>query len=115
MVDIDPRMLVHTVRVKKKIGEDKYQKPIYDTAIKFVKVRFDKSQQFTGSGDSKELFSNGVVFLYQRYTSNFGLMDETFKDGIVTDEQGHDYIIKQVTPLSGLFTASAWSYELDVI
>lgn len=115
MINIDPRMLVDTVSIKKKIGEDRFQKTTYATAITFEKVRFDKSQQFTGSGDSKELFANGVVFLYASSTSNFDVMSEEFKDGIVTDEQGHDYIIKQVTPISGLFTAGAWSYELDVI
>lgn len=111
---IDKRMLPHTVSIEPVVGKDEFQKNIYGKPIIFKFVRFDFTKEYRGSGDNRELFSNGVVFFYKEHTTNFEKIDVNWYNAKILFN-GSEYLVKDITPLTHWQNDSIWSIEMDVI
>ncbi|MFD1466476.1 putative minor capsid protein [Lapidilactobacillus mulanensis] len=114
-LQIDPRWLVHSVEVAKKLDEDNWNKPIYADPITYNRVRVDMTKEFTGTGNDRTITANATVFLFAKFTGNFPVdIDDTWLDAKLTFN-GHDYLVKNWSPYSEPTSANLWSIELKVI
>lgn len=111
---IDKRMLQDQVIVQYVTGTDEYQEKTYSDPIAFSFVRVDHSKQYTGSGESRELYSNATVFFYADHTTNFDQVKEEWLQAKLIHENT-TYIVKEITPCTDWRTAKTWSIEMDVI
>lgn len=112
---VDVRMLVDTVTIQKPTGEtDRFDKAVLSEPLTLKRVRFDKAQHKTGTGNDKERQNESVLYVYPRYSINAPVIDKSWLDGVVT-HQGEQYIIKKIETYPQAFSSKTFAYEIEVI
>jgi hypothetical protein len=106
-------LLTQTVTIEKRTGENSFRDPTYADPITLPNVRFDQQDTFSGSGNNKELTSSGVVFIYQ-FVYQGPKLDKTWVRSRLTDEDGNQYLVTDITPIKQDNSNKPYSWELDV-
>lgn len=111
---IDKRMLCDTVNIQKVESMDEWSRPIYDTGTIFRFVRFDNSKGIKGTADSREKQFTGIIFMYKEHTTNFGLIDESYLNALVTYNNS-TFVVTKIIPLSHWTKNEVIAYEIEVV
>lgn len=114
-LQVDPRWLIHSVDVAKKIGEGDYNKVIYGEPVTLNHVRVDMTKEYTGTGNNRTITANATVFLYAKFTGNFPSdIDDAWLNARLTFN-GHEYLIADYAIYYEPTRPKIWSIELKVI
>jgi len=112
---IDPSWLNDSVKIKRKTGMDRYQKPTYEETT-FDKVRVHMETVYSGTANNRQIVANGKVFLYADYTTPYFRLDKTWLDSIVTiNDDPTEYVLTRVSAGKDIDTGHVWSYTLEVL
>lgn len=106
--------MINIIQVGKIIGTDERNKPDYEMHT-YENCRFDIEAVYSGSGNDRQLRYNGVLFLYEKYTTPFPSMDKTWLNGKVIDEDGNEFKITQIVPLRHIQSNETYGFEIEVI
>lgn len=113
MTDIDKRLLVDTVTIKKTTGEkDGWGKVILESPVTLSPVRFDRQLAVQGSNNSRTRSKPSTLFIYPKYCSI--ILDETFENAIVNDGK-RDYRVTSIIPVSYPHKQKIFCYEVECI
>lgn len=116
MMQIDSSWLVNTVIINKKVGEDDWNRTIYEPkATTFEHVRVDMTKLYSGTGNDRTITANATVFLYADHTTNFPTeIDDSWLGGKLVFN-GNEYVIKDWAAYSQVSSGELFSAELQVI
>ncbi|HFW7124717.1 TPA: putative minor capsid protein [Streptococcus pyogenes] len=113
MTDIDKRLLVDTVTIKKQTGEtDGWGKPTLEEPITLKPVRFDRKYHVQGTQNNRTESKPSVLFVYPKHCPI--VLDETFENAVVNDGK-RDYRVTTVTPISYPHNGRVFCYEVECI
>ncbi|MCR4258239.1 minor capsid protein [Streptococcus uberis] len=113
MIEIDKRLLIDTVTIKKTTGEkDEWGKVMLESPVTLSPVRFDRQYQVQGTQNNRKEAKPSLLFVYPQYCP--AILDETFENAIVNDGK-RDYRVTTVIPVSYPHNGKIFCYELECI
>lgn len=113
MTDIDKRLLIDTVTIKKTTEEkDGWGKAILANPIRLSLVRFDRQYQVQGTQNNRKKSKPSVLFVYPKYCPV--TLDETFENAIINDGQ-REYRVTAVIPVSYPHNNKIFCYEVECV
>ncbi|KAA0941689.1 minor capsid protein [Sporosarcina sp. ANT_H38] len=96
---------------KEYTGTNNYSEPIYKDPITIERCRIDRGAAYTSTTSGKQLLYNAVVFCYEGMTTPLPV----FKVQSVLEYDGNEHAITKVIPNLEAYSATIYSYELEVV
>ncbi len=102
---------VDTFEYKEYVGDNSWSEPEYAPPITIYHSRIDRGAQFTSATTGKQLLFNAIVFCYESITTPLPL----FKAQSVLMFDGQEHVVTKVIPIYEAYSATIYSYELEVV
>lgn len=113
MIEIDKRLLIDTVTIKKDTGEkDGWGKVILESPVTLKHVRFDRQYQVQGTKNSRKESKPSTLFVYPKHCPI--ILDDTFKNAIINDGE-REYRVTAISPISYPHKQKVFCYEVECI
>ena len=93
------------------IGENNWSEPEYAEPVLIEFCRIDRGTEYTSSLTGKQLLYNAIVFCYEGITTPL----PAFKAESVLSYDGQDHTVTKVIPIYEAYSATIYSYELEVV
>lgn len=102
---------VDSFQYKEYVGENKWSEPEYASPVLIERCRIDRTAQYTSTTSGKTLLYNAVVFCYEGITTPL----PAFKNESVLVFDGQEHVVTKVIPIYEAYSATIYSYELEVV
>lgn len=113
MIEIDKRLLIDTVTIKKDTGEkDGWGKVILESPVTLKPVRFDRQYQTQGTQNNRKESKPSTLFVYPKHCPI--TLDDTFENAIINDGK-RDYRVTAIVPISYPHKQKVFCYEVECI
>lgn len=113
MIEIDKRMLIDSVTIKKLTGEtDEWGKVMLESPVTLSPVRFDRQYQVQGTQNNRKEAKPSLLFVYPQYCPV--VLDKSFENAIINDGQT-EYRVTKIIPVSYPHNNKIFCYEVECI
>lgn len=96
---------------KEYTGTNGYSEPIYKDLVTIERCRIDRGAQYSSSASGKVLLYNALIFCYEGVT----VMPNAFTTQSIISFDGIDHVVLKVIPIYEAYSATLYSYELEVV
>lgn len=103
--------LIDSFVYKEYVGENNWSEPEYAVPVAINNCRIDRGAAYTSTTSGKQLLYNGIVFCYEGMTTPLPV----FKAQSVLYYDGNEHVVTKVIPIYEAYSATIYSYELEVI
>lgn len=99
---------------RRKIGTDKWQKPIFDDELTIENIIFQPQTVYSGSNNNREVVANAIAFLFARVSTPF---PEITKEHVGSEIifEGTAYTLVTIVDNRNPLSNEVYSYELEVL
>lgn len=103
--------LVDSFVYKEYKGENNWSEPEYAAPVLIEQCRIDRGASYTSTTSGKQLLYNAIVFCYEGMTTPLPV----FKAQSVFEYDGQEHVVTKVIPIHEAYSATIYSYELEVV